>query len=330
MSKPRVFVTRVIPEEGLRMVEQATEAEVWLDELPPPYEVILEKVQGVDGLLCLLTDRIDARVMDAAGPSLKVISQMAVGYDNIDIAAATARGIPVGHTPGVLTDTTADFAFTLLMAAARRVVEGVNYIKANRWKTWGPTLLMGHDVHGATLGILGFGRIGQAVARRASGFGMRLLYYDPYADEKQARRLGAASRTLDEVLAEADFLTIHVPLTPETHHLIGAREFKLMKPSCVLINTSRGPTVDPKALYQALKDGEIAYAALDVTEPEPIPIDDPLLTLDNCIVVPHIASSSIKTRNLMATMAAANLKAGLRGESLPNCVNPEVYGSSGG
>jgi glyoxylate reductase len=326
MSKPKVFVSRIIPDKGLEMIHKIAEAEVWQDELPPPYEVLLEKVKGLDGLVCLLTDQVDAHLMDTAGDSLKVISQMAVGFDNIDIASATDRRIPVGHTPGVLTDTTADFAFTLLMAAGRRVVEGERFVKASKWKTWGPTLLMGHDIHSATLGIVGFGRIGQAVAKRASGFGMRILFYDPNFDEATAKALGAESRPLDEVLAEADFLSLHVLLTPETHHLISERELKLMKPTAVLINTSRGPVVDLKALYVALKNGEISRAALDVTEPEPIPVDDPLLTLDNCLIVPHIASSSIATRTKMATMTAANLEAGLKGEELPNCVNPEVYG----
>lgn len=325
MSKSRVFVSRIIPDKGLEMVHNVADAEVWQDELPPPYEVLLDQVKGLDGLLCLLTDKIDDNLMDVAGESLKVISQMAVGYDNIDVTAATERGIPVGHTPGVLTETTADFAFALLMSAARRIVEGERFVKAGKWKTWGPTLLMGYDILDATLGIVGFGRIGRAVAKRAGGFDMRVLYYDPSPDEEAARQLGAEARSLDEVLAEADFVSLHVPLTPETHHLIGERELKLMKPTCVLVNTARGPVVDPRALYQALKYGEIAYAALDVTEPEPISVDDPLLTLDNCLIVPHIASSSVATRTRMATMAAANLEAGLRGEKLPNCVNPEVY-----
>lgn len=325
MSKPKVFVSRIIPDRGLEMIHEVADAEVWQDELPPPHEVLLEKVKGLDGLVCLLTDKIDGDLMDTAGESLKVISQMAVGFDNIDIPAATERGLPVGHTPGVLTDTTADFAFTLLMSAGRRVVEGERYVQAKKWKTWGPTLLMGQDIHGATLGLIGFGRIGQAMAKRANGFDMRVLYYDPYVDEEAGRALGAESRSFDEVLAEADFLSLHVLLSPETHHLISERELKLMKSTCVLINSARGPVVDPKALYNALKDGEIGYAALDVTVPEPIPIDDPLLTLDNCLIVPHIASSSIATRTKMATMAAANLAAGLKGEKLPNCVNPEVY-----
>ncbi|MFQ5922734.1 MAG: 2-hydroxyacid dehydrogenase [Anaerolineales bacterium] len=325
MAKPHVYVTRVIPDAGLERIRSVTDAEVWEGEQPPPYEMLLEKVVGLDGLVCLLTDRIDAELMNTGGGSLRVISQMAVGTDNIDVAAATERGIPVGHTPGVLTETTADFAFALLMAAARRIVEGERYVKAGKWVTWSPTLLMGQDMHGATLGLIGFGRIGQGMAVRARGFGMRVLYADHSVDEGTARELDAEPRELDELLAESDFVSLHVPLTEQTIHLMGEREFRLMKPSAILINTARGPVVDPGALYRALKEGEIAYAALDVTEPEPIPADDPLLTLDNCLIVPHIASSSLATRNLMATMTAENLEAGLRNERLPHCANPEVY-----
>ena len=326
MSKPSVFVTRMIPEAGLERIRAVADAEVWEGEEPPPHEVLLEKVAGLDGLVCLLTDRIDAELMDAAGGSLKVISQMAVGTDNIDVAAATERGIPVGNTPGVLTETTADFAFALLMAAARRIVEGERYVKAGKWVTWGPTLLMGQDIQGATLGLIGFGRIGQGMAKRARGFDMRVVYAGPAIDEDTARELHAERRELDELLAESDFVSLHVPLNKQTTHMMGEREFRLMKPSAILINTARGPVVDPGALYRALKEGEIAYAALDVTEPEPIPIDDRLLTLDNCLIVPHIASSSLATRSLMAAMAAQNLEAGLKGEKLPHGANPGVYG----
>jgi lactate dehydrogenase-like 2-hydroxyacid dehydrogenase len=324
-SKPKVFVSRVIPDRGLDRVLEACDAEVWQEELPPPRHVLLEKVRGLDGLLCLLTDPIDGELMDAAGPQLKVISQMAVGFDNVDVAAATARRIPLGNTPGVLTECTADFAFTLLASAARRVVEAADYVKAGRWRTWGPMLLLGADLWEATLGIVGFGRIGQAVARRARGFDMRLLYHDAFPNEEAAAEVGAEYRTLDGLLGEADFVSLHVPLLPETVHLIGARELRLMKTSALLVNTSRGPVVDPEALCTALAAGEIAGAALDVTDPEPIPVDSPLLTLPNCLVVPHIASASISSRNKMSEMAAANLLAGLRGEPLPNCVNPEVY-----
>ncbi len=323
MSKPRVYVTRRIPEAGLRLIHAACDAEVWPEETPPPRETLLKAVRGVEGILCLLTDAIDAAVMDAAGPQLKVISNYAVGYNNIDVAAATSRGIAVGNTPGVLTETTADFAFALLMAAARRVVEGVDLVRAGRWRTWGPTLLLGQDVHHATLGIVGFGRIGKGVARRATGFEMRILYHDPFVrDDPLARELGARHVSLDELLAGSDFVTLHVPLTPATRHLIDARALARMRPTAVLINTSRGAVVDTEALYRALRDGQIACAALDVTDPEPLPADSPLLTLPNCIVTPHIASASVATRTRMAVMAARNLIAGIRGEPLPARVNP--------
>lgn len=324
--KPRVFVARLIPEPGLARVRDFCDADVWLEELPPPREVILERVRGMDGILSLLTDRIDAELMDAAGPDLKVISNYAVGFDNIDILEATRRGIPVGNTPDVLTDTTADFAFALLMAAARRLVEGDKFTRAGRWKTWGPTLLLGQDISGATLGLVGFGRIGRAMARRAIGFDMRVLYYDPYLEnDPRAREMEAGYVDLDTLLQEADFISLHTPLTEATYHLINAKALSKMKPTAILINTARGPLVDPNALYAALKKGSIAYAALDVTEPEPISLDSPLLELDNIIIAPHIASASVQTRGKMAEMAAKNLISGLKGERLPTCVNPEVY-----
>ncbi|MGC9332764.1 MAG: 2-hydroxyacid dehydrogenase [Anaerolineae bacterium] len=326
MAKQKVFVTRILPERGLDLVRETCDAEVWTEEVPPPREVLLKKVRGIAGLLCLLTDEVDSELMDAAGPSLKVISNFAVGYDNIDVAAATARGIPVGNTPGVLTETTADMAFALLMASARRIVEGAEYVKAGRWHTWGPTLLLGHDVHGATLGIVGMGRIGAEVARRATGFNMQVICFDPYCDPSRAPFVDIGlRRSLDELLAESDFVSLHVPLSSETEHLIDARALAKMKPTAVLVNTSRGPVVDTDALYQALSTGGIAYAALDVTDPEPLPVDHKLLSLDNCLVVPHIASASWATRTEMAMMSAENLLAGLRGERLPNCINPEVY-----
>lgn len=326
MSKPRVFVTRIIPAGGLDPVRQACDADVWPEDVPPPRAVLLDRVRGVDGLLSLLTDRVDAELLDAAGPSLKVVSNFAVGYDNVDVGQTTARGIPVGNTPGVLTETTADLAFALLMAAARRVVEGADYVRAGKWRTWGPTLLLGYDVHGATLGIVGMGRIGLALARRAAGFDMKVIYYDPFCSAGKGAAMGAEVRcSLDELLAESDFCSLHVPLNADTRHLIDARALARMKPSGVLINTSRGPVVDPDALFDALSAGRPAYAALDVTEPEPLPADHKLLTLPNCLVVPHIASASHATRTRMAEMAAENLLAGLRGERLPNCVNPEVY-----
>lgn len=327
MTKPKVFVTRAIPEEGLSVVREFCDVYIWPEELPPPREVILEHVRGADGILSLLTSKMDAEVMDTAGPQLKVISNYAVGFDNIDVPEATKRRIPIGNTPGVLTDTTADFAFTLLMAAARRVVEGDKYTRAGKWKTWMPKLLLGVDIHGATLGVIGFGRIGKAVAKRALGFDMKVLYYDPInPNDPDAESLRARSVDLDTLLRESDFVSLHTPLTDDTHHLIDTDTLAKMKSIAVLINTARGPIVDPDALYTALKEGAIAYAALDVTEPEPIPFDSPLLELDNIIIAPHIASGSKATRDKMARMAADNLLAGLRGEPLPNCVNPEVYG----
>jgi lactate dehydrogenase-like 2-hydroxyacid dehydrogenase len=326
MAKPKVFVTRRILDQGLRLVSEFCAADVWEDELPPPPQALLERARGVEGLLCLLTDRIDGGLMDAAGPQLKVISNHAVGVDNIDIAAATARRIPVGNTPGILTDATADFAFSLMLAAARRVAEGERFVRAGKWKTWGPSLLLGTQVSGATLGILGYGRIGKAVAKRARGFEMRILYYDPKPMEPAGEsEVQATAVDFDTLLREADFVSVHTPLTEQTYHLIDRQALAKMKPTAVLVNTARGPVVDPQALYQALKTGEIFAAALDVTDPEPLPPDSPLLELDNLLVVPHIASASRETREKMSWMAAENLVAGLKGERLPHCANPQVY-----
>jgi len=322
--KPKVFVSRLIDREALDMIAEVAEIEVWRDELPPPYEVLLKKVKDVDGLLSLLSDRVDITLMDAA-PKLKVISNLAVGYDNIDITEATKRGIQVGNTPGVLTETTADIAFALLMATARRVVEADRHVRKGQWKTWGPMILLGQDIHHATLGIIGLGRIGIEVAKRARGFNMNVLYHDVVRNEEAERQLGVKYISeLNELLSTSDFISVHVPLLPGTHHLIGASEFALMKPTAVFINTSRGPVVDQMALYEALRSGKIFAAGIDVTEVEPISTDDPLLTLENVVITPHIASASVHTRKNMAMMAAENLIAGLRGEVLPNCVNPEV------
>jgi glyoxylate reductase len=325
-DRPKVFVARRIPEAGLSVVTGATDATVWPDDLPPPRDELLRSVAGCDGVLTLLTDRVDDEFLDAAGPQLKVVSNYAVGFDNFDVPACTARRIPVGNTPGVLTETTADLAFALMMAAARRLPEGDRYVRAGKWKTWGPMLLLGPDVHGATIGIVGFGRIGQAVARRAAGFGMKILYHDVHqADPAVEAEHSATFLPLEKLLAQADFVSLHVNLTPETRGLINAEKLGWMKPTAVLVNTSRGPVIEGAALASALRDGQIFAAALDVTDPEPIPPDDPLLSLDNCLVVPHIASASHATRSKMAEMAAANLLAGLRGERLPTPVNPEVY-----
>jgi len=327
VTKPRVLVTRIIPDEGLDPVREACDVDLWEEELPPSRDELLRRVDGIDGLLSLLTDTVDDELLDAAGAQLKVVSNFAVGFDNIDVAACTRRRIPAGNTPGVLTETTADLAFALLMAAARRVPEAVDYVRAGSWRTWGPMLLMGVDVHGATLGIVGFGRIGREMARRGRGFGMRILYHDvqPASAEDEAE-LGATRVEMDELLRQSDFVTLHVNLTDETHHLIDADALGAMKSTAVLVNTSRGPVVDHGALDAALRHGTIFAAGLDVTEPEPLPVDHPLLRLPNCVVLPHIASASRTTRGKMAGMAAANLLAGLRGERLPTPINPEVYG----
>jgi len=327
VTKPRVLVTRLIPDEGLDPVREACDVDLWEDELPPPRDELLRRVGGIDGLLCLLTDTVDEELLDTAGPQLKVVSNFAVGFDNIDVGACTRRRIPAGNTPGVLTETTADLAFALLMAAARRIPEAAEYVRAGSWRTWGPMLLMGVDVHGATLGIVGFGRIGREMARRGRGFGMRILYHDvqPASADDEAE-LDARRVEMDELLRESDFVTLHVNLTDETQHLIDADALASMKPTAVLVNTSRGPVVDHGALESALRDGTIFAAGLDVTEPEPLPVDHPLVALPNCVVLPHIASASGTTRGKMAAMAAANLLAGLRGERLPTPINPEVYG----
>src|SRR5262245_29305854 len=297
--------------------------DLWQDELPPPRDELLRRVAGVDGVLTLLTDRVDDEFLDAAGPDLRVVSNYAVGFDNIDVAACARRGIPVGNTPGVLTDTTADLAFALLMAAARRLPEGDRFVHAGSWKTWGPLLLLGPDVHGSTIGIVGFGRIGQAVARRAQGFGMEILYHDLVElPASVTEPLGATFLPLEQLLPRSDFVTLHVNLSDVTRHLINAETLAMMKPTAVLVNTSRGPVVDQVALAAALRDGVIWAAALDVTDPEPIPMSDTLVGLDNCLIVPHIASASRASRGRMAAMAAANLVAGVRGEPLPTEVSP--------
>ena len=330
MEKPRVFVSRIISDVAIEKLSKEADVEIWPEELPPSYEILTEKVRNAEGLLSLLTDRIDAALMDAA-PKLKVVSNLAVGYDNIRIPEATKRGIAVSNTPEVLTETTADLAFALLMAAARRVVEADKFTRAGKWKTWGPGLMLGQDIHHATLGIAGMGRIGREMAKRAAGFSMRILYYDEFRQpEAVEKQLGLEKvMTLDELLTESDFISLHVPLTEKTKHLIGREQFAKMKPTAVLVNSSRGPVVDQKALYEALKSNTIFAAGLDVTETEPISPDDPLLTLDNVIILPHIASGSYITREKMAVMAVDNIIAGLRGEKLPECVNPEVYGKQG-
>ena len=325
MAKPKVFVARKIAQEALDTIAEVTEMDLWEDELPPSRDVLMKKVQDIDGLLSLLTDKVDAGLMDAA-PKLKIVSNMAVGFDNIEVAEATKRSILVGNTPGVLTETTADFAWSLIMAAGRRIAEGDRWTRSGKWQTWGPMILLGHDIHHATLGIVGCGRIGLEIAKRARGFDMKLLYHDAIRRKPEEEKEYGLEFVPDlyDLLSRSDFVTVHVPLTAETRHMISSQEFAAMKPAAVFVNSARGPIVDPKALYEALKSGQIFAAGLDVTEPEPITMDDPLLTLENIIIAPHIASASVATRTKMANMAAANLIAGLKGEMPPNCVNPEV------
>lgn len=330
MSKPRVFVARQIPDEGIRIIRARCETDVWPGEYPPPRAELLKRVRGVAGILSLLTDRMDGEIMDTAGPQLRIISNYAVGFDNVDVREATRRGILVGNTPGVLTETTADLAFALLMAAARRIGEGYDFVRAGKWDTFKPMELLGLDVHGATLGIIGMGRIGIAVARRATGFDMKVLYYDHKMRPDLGASVGARMcGSLDELLAESDFVSLHTPLTPQTRHLIGAEAFSKMKKTAILVNVARGPVVDTTALYEALRTGRIAYAGLDVTDPEPLPKDHPLLTLPNCLVVPHVGSASVATRTRMSVMAAENLVAGVTGGIPPHLVNPEVLRQKG-
>ncbi|MFN2234975.1 MAG: 2-hydroxyacid dehydrogenase [Anaerolineales bacterium] len=320
MTKPKIYITRHLPELAWNELDKYCEIEIWDYETPPPYDILLQKVRDKVGLLCLLTDKIDANLMDAA-PNLKVISQCAVGYDNIDIAAATERNIIVGNTPGVLTDATADFAFALLISTARRVVEGMDYVRAGKWETWGLTTLLGHDVFGATLGIIGMGRIGQALAKRARGFEMKIIYNDRHRIYSVEQDLGVEYCSLEHLFTKSDFVSLHVNLTHETEGMIGKKEFELMKPTAILVNTARGAIVDPDALYEALKAKSIAYAALDVTDPEPLPMDSKLLSLPNLVISPHIASATVTSRMKMAMISAKNLIAGVKGERLPYQVN---------
>jgi len=326
MSKPRVFVSRIIAKEALDMISAAADMEVWPEQMPPSYEVIAEKARNSEGLLTMLTDQVDAGLLDSS-PNLKIVSNMAVGYDNIVVPEATKRGILVGNTPGVLTETTADLIFALILAGARRVTEAENYIRQGLWKTWEPMSLLGMDVHHSTLGIIGMGRIGAEVAKRARGFDMKILYFNrTRRSPEEEERLGVEyASSIPDLLSRSDFVSVHVPLNEETRHLIGAEEFAQMKPTAVFVNSSRGSVVDQQALYDALEAKRIFSAAIDVMEKEPIESDDPLLRLSNLTIVPHIGSASFPTRTKMAIMAAENLLAGLRGELPPNCVNPEAF-----
>lgn len=324
MQRPKVFVTREIPERGIRKIKERFEAEVWTEYAPPPKQVIVQKAANVDALASLLSDKIDGEVFDAA-PNLKIVSQLAVGYDNIDIKEATKRGIYVTNTPGVLTETTADFAWALLMAVARRVTEADSYVRSGKWKVgWHPSMLSGRDVYGATIGIVGAGRIGAAVAKRAKGFNMRILFYDVTPRPELEKELNAKRVDLETLLKESDFISVHVPLLKDTYHLINKERLKLMKKTAYLINNSRGPVVDEKALHKALESDQIAGAGLDVFEQEPTPIGNPLLKLGNVVVAPHISSASYETRSRMAEMVAENLISFFDGRVPPNLVNKEV------
>ncbi len=321
-TRPRVFVTRAIAPEAIAKLRKHAIVEVWPRDTPPPYAQLKGRAREVDALLTMVTDRIDAALI-AAAPELRVISNLAVGLDNIDIAAATAAGIAVGHTPGVLTDATADLAFALLMAAARRIAEGDREVRAGKWRTWGPAVLLGRDVFGATLGIIGWGKIGRAMARRGRGFNMRVLYTSRAARENEPV-LGGTQVSMTRLLKESDFVSLHVPLTPQTRHLISTKELALMKPGAILINTARGAVVDQRALYRSLKDGHLGGAGLDVTEPEPIARKDPLRKLPNVVITPHIGSATDTTRNKMADIATENILAVLNGGLPRFCANPQV------
>jgi len=315
----KVLVTREIPEAGLRLLE-GFEVNI-LTERPPTRDELLEAVRGASGVLSTATEKIDGEVMDAAGEDLKVVANMAVGYDNIGVEAARERGVVVTNTPGVLDETTADIAFMLMLAAARRLGEGERMLRAERWEWWGPKQLRGIDVWGKRLGIVGLGRIGQAVARRGKGFGMEILYNNRSRKEDAEKELGARYLDLDDLLRQSDFVSIHTPLSDETTHLIGERELGLMQETAVVVNTSRGPVVDETALAEALADGRIFAAGLDVYEEEP-KVHPKLLDLENAVLAPHIGSATIETRDRMATLAAENLRAVLRGEEPKTPVEP--------
>lgn len=320
---PTIAVTHKIPEVGLQLLRDAGTVRVWQEDRPLTPAELADLLHGCDGALTMITDAITAAVLDRE-PQLRVISTYAVGYDNIDVPAATARGVAICNTPGVLTEATADQAFTLLMAMARRIPEAIDYVRAGEWKFWHPMAMLGHDINGATLGIVGFGRIGQAVARRARGFNMRVLYHGRTRQPEAEREFDATYLPLDDLLREADFISLHVPMSAATRHIIGARELGLMKRNAILVNTARGGVIDTDALVAALRAGLIAGAGIDVTDPEPLPVGHPLPELPNAIVTPHVATSTIAVRSRMAEMAARNLLAVLNNERPAAIVNPDV------
>ena len=325
MARPRVFVTRLMNRDALEAIAAETEMAVWPEDIPPSPEELREALRGVDGVLTNIMDRVDGAAVNEA-PGLKVVSQLAVGVDNIDVAEMTRRGIPVGHTPGVLSKATADVAFALLMAVARRVVESDRWVRQGNWRlAFHPNYWLGADVSDATLGIVGMGKIGLEMAKRARGFDMRVLYHSRTRKPEDEARLGMEYVDMDRLLQESDFVSLHAPLTGETYHMIGEAELRAMKPTAILVNTARGPVVDGRALHDALTVGRIAGAGLDVTEPEPMAPDDPLLALASVVVTPHVGSASHGSRRAMCLLAARNLLAGVKGERLVHCCNPEVY-----
>ncbi|HET9918711.1 MAG TPA: D-glycerate dehydrogenase [Ktedonobacteraceae bacterium] len=327
-DRPKILVTQKVPDAAYPPLEAIGDVEANMDEgVIWPYEELLRRGPGHDYIYCLLTDTIDARFLEAcaaANPRLKMVANMAVGFNNIDVDAATRLGIAVSNTPGVLSDTTADLAFALLMATARRIPEAERFLRAGKYTGWGPLLFCGAEVHGSTLGLIGAGRIGKLVAKRASGFDMHMLYYDVYRmSPEDEQQYNLTYLPMEEVLRQSDFISVHTPYMPSTHHLIGERELSLMKPTAILINTARGPIVDEKALVRALQNGTIAGAGLDVFENEPA-VEPELMTMENVVILPHIASASLKTRTLMATMASDNIVAFHNGQTPPNILNPEV------
>lgn len=331
-TRPKILVTQRVPDPAYPLLEAIGDVEANMEEgVIWPYEELLRRGPGHDYIYCLLTDNIDARFLEACAastPRLKMVANMAVGFNNIDLDAATRLGIAVSNTPGVLSDTTADLAFALLMATARRIPEAERFLRAGKYTGWGPLLFCGVDVHNSTLGLIGAGRIGKIVAKRSTGFEMRVIYYDVYRlspEDEAAYHM--TYLPMDEVLQQADFVSVHTPYMPSTHHLISDRELKLMKPTAILINTARGPIVDEKALVRALQSGEIAGAGLDVFENEPA-VEPDLLAMEQVVLLPHIASASLKTRTLMATMASDNIVAHFHGQKPPNILNPEVLKGS--
>ena len=326
MPVPKALVTRALLPEALDIIRETADVTVWPDEAPPSVSELHNLVSDADGILTTIMDRVDAALMDAA-PNLRAISQLAVGLDNVDVAEASRRGITVGYTPGVLAKSTADLAFALLLGAARRTSESERWLRAGGWEIqFHPTHWLGQDVHEACLGIVGLGQIGQEIARRASGFDMDVIYHSRTRYPDVEAKYGVRYVEFPDLLTQADFVVLSVPLTPQTQHLISAPQLEMMKPSGILINVSRGPVVDPVALYEALRDGQIARAALDVTAPEPIDPNDPLLTLENLVITPHIGSAALPTRLNTMKLAARNLVAGLRGEAMEACANPEALG----